>query len=91
MRAASKTEPLDTAPRRTRARVRPAAAAPDSPPADSPALSLQADLSARWEMEAEGEYRGPRWSPRRMLAVSGGVSLMLWVVIGLAVRAFVTP
>jgi Flp pilus assembly protein TadB len=79
--------PGQPAPRRAR-RAAPKAAAADAAPMDSPALALQADLSARWEMD--GEYAGPRWSPRRTLALAGGVSLVLWLVIGLAIRAVVT-
>jgi hypothetical protein len=88
MRAVRKIEaqPGQPAPRRGR-RAAPKVAAADATPKESPALALQADLAARWEMD--GEYHGPRWSPRRTLALTGGVSLALWLVIGLALRAVV--
>jgi hypothetical protein len=89
MAAARKIDALSgrPAPRRAR-RAAPRVAASDSTPQDSPALALQADLSARWEVD--GEYAGPRWSPRRTLALAGGVSLAVWLAIGLAIRAAVT-
>ena len=88
MRAVRQIEPSPgiPAPRRTR-RAAPRVATADATPTDSPALALQADLSARWE--ADDEYTGPGWSPRRTLAVAGGVSLMLWLIIGLSVRALI--
>ena len=89
MRAVRKSEAEHIQPAPTRARRKPKAAQADATPADSPALALQADLSARWEMDTDA-YDGPRWSPRRMLAVTGGVSLALWVVIGLTLRAVFT-
>lgn len=91
MRAARQTEELLQAPTPSRRRRGPKTAGPDATPADSPALALQADISARWDMETEldAEYSGPRWSPRRMLALAGGVSLVLWLAIGLGVNALI--
>ena len=46
----------------------------------SPARSLQERLAEDWR--APDASASPRWSPRAMLLLSGGVSLALWCLIG---------
>lgn len=89
MRAVRQTDVPTAKPApRARRRSGPRAAAPDAPPQGSPAVALQADLSARWEAAGEIED-APNWSPRRMLALAGGVSLVLWLAIGLGIKAVI--
>lgn len=98
MRAQRRSEPAQSQPSAPRVRrAKPKAAGADATPAESPALALQADLSARWDVGMGEinepypglEYDGPRWSPRRTVVVAGGISLMLWLAIGMAIRAMV--
>lgn len=87
MRAVSQIEALPANPApRARRRAGPKPAGPDAAPQESPAIALQADLSARWEAAGEIDDT-PSWSPRRMLALAGGVSLVLWLAIGFAIKA----
>ncbi|MDB5433136.1 MAG: hypothetical protein JWP35_4252 [Caulobacter sp.] len=98
MRAQRRSEPAPNTPAPPRARrAKPKAAGADATPTESPALALQADLNARWDAgmgEINEPYPGleydtPRWSPRRTVVVAGGISLMLWLAIGMAIRAMV--
>jgi len=52
---------------------------------ESPARRRQELVEAVWGAPAAPE--GRRWSPRATLAVSGGIALALWGVIGLAIYA----
>src|SRR5579864_8059102 len=51
----------------------------------SPARTLQAHLDEAWRVPSYGAAR--RWSPRATLALSGGISLLLWGGIALAIVA----
>jgi Flp pilus assembly protein TadB len=58
--------------------------------ATAPALTV-GDASERrpkavWK-DIQTSRRGARWSPRATLAVSGGIALLLWGLVGLAVSA----
>jgi len=52
----------------------------------SPARALQERLAEEWR-PVETNDDGRRWSPRATLALSGGISLLLWGAIGLAIAA----
>jgi len=58
----------------------------DSPAADSPARSLQARV-AQVIVEHPAES-APRWAPRATLALSGGISLLLWAALAGCLGAF---
>jgi Flp pilus assembly protein TadB len=45
------------------------------------------ELLASMRKDGDAIRRGARWSPRATLALSGGVALVLWGLIGLAVSA----
>jgi hypothetical protein len=52
-------------------------------PTDSPARTLQERLAEDYRSVTDLND-GRRWSPRATLALSGGISLVLWAGIGLA-------
>lgn len=56
-------------------------AEPRSAPPASPARALQERLASTYRL-GEDSDDGRRWSPRAALALSGGISLLLWVAIG---------
>jgi Flp pilus assembly protein TadB len=59
--------------------------------AAAPALAVRDASERRPEKGVWGDIqasrRGARWSPRATLAVSGGIALLLWGLVGLAVSA----
>ena len=64
------------------AKSRPTGAHANPGPAPaSPARSLQERLAEDWHAPSDTPA-SPRWSPRAMLLLSGGVSLALWCLIG---------
>lgn len=68
--------------------IRAAARTPLSPDVNmgSPARALQERLAEEWR-PIETHDDGRRWSPRATLALGGGLSLLLWGAIGLAIAA----